>query len=772
LYVAGKEEAGNVRKTVLLLFVMVAASSSLCAQVTFSGLDLAGSDRLLFAATARWPDFGSFDTLFLADARTRRLRQLTFFPEDVQLLQDRSVLQVRNRFGVFRSAPGFGGLAPLSIFPSFVAGSQVQAGTIAPMETSPDGRYLLSIRSTSPAYGDLTLLDVAAGTQTVVSSKVEISVAALPAQWSPDSRFIVYAKAGGLYYYSLQQQADNRVLAETLRRIGDGTTASLRWGADRRLYYINGDIVFAIDPAELFTRALFAGFLKIGVVAGKIPFPFDPNSDSFWVSPDGKNMLLDKGGRNIFLFYLTLVDFHATSVPLSLPYLSLPRDTMVSKVLWSSQNVVTMLCTTLSRGVRGTAVFRLAQNATGAYGSFQRTADQGVLDVTLSPDGSQAALMTQQGVTWKDYASWQDKGKMTYVSPLHVLWLSNSELVVAGTWTTERYSLATGRRTLVAVSQPGRFGWATTGGAVEIRPNDRVLTLDEASGAWAPAASFAVGDAGTASDSYRVYLEPSTRGLYENLVMVRDAKGFGTVPLFPPESVAYEPFPATDEKVDFTNFTHGSRLRSREVSLVFNATESAEGLTSILNVLAAYKIRATFFVNGDFISRYPDAVQEIAASGHEVGSLFYAYFNMTDARFTVDRDFVKAGLARNEDDYFAATGRELSLLWHAPYYIVTSAIISAAAEMNYTYVGRDLDSLDWVASTDSNVERGIYLPAADLVERLVKLKKPGSIIPVQVGVSDGRRGDYLFQKLDIVINELARRGYSIVPVSTLIEHAK
>ncbi len=91
--------------------------------------------------------------------------------------------------------------------------------------------------------------------------------------------------------------------------------------------------------------------------------------------------------------------------------------------------------------------------------------------------------------------------------------------------------------------------------------------------------------------------------------------------------------------------------------------------------------------------------------------------------------------------------------------------------MNYTYVGRDLDSYDWVAATESNQARGIYMRAADLVERIVAQKKPGSIIPLQVGAGEGRRDDYLFQKLDILINELVRRGYDIVPVSTLIEHA-
>jgi hypothetical protein len=41
-----------------------------------------------------------------------------------------------------------------------------------------------------------------------------------------------------------------------------------------------------------------------------------------------------------------------------------------------------------------------------------------------------------------------------------------------------------------------------------------------------------------------------------------------------------------------------------------------------------------------------------------------------------------------------------------------------------------------------------------------------------VGAGEGKRDDYLFQKLDIVINELFRRGFEIVPVSTLIEHAR
>jgi len=40
--------------------------------------------------------------------------------------------------------------------------------------------------------------------------------------------------------------------------------------------------------------------------------------------------------------------------------------------------------------------------------------------------------------------------------------------------------------------------------------------------------------------------------------------------------------------------------------------DSVEGLASILEVLEEYGIRATFFVNGDALRRYSDAIREIA----------------------------------------------------------------------------------------------------------------------------------------------------------------
>jgi peptidoglycan/xylan/chitin deacetylase (PgdA/CDA1 family) len=764
-----------VRKPMLLIAgcaaALLAVVPAASAPTSFSGLDLSASDRLLFTAESRSPRLGAFSTLVLADLRSRAMRQLTFFPEEALLLRDQEVLQIRNRFGVFRTAPGFGGFAPVAGFPSFVAGSPVASGDPVPLATAPDGRSILFVRQRSAAYGDLVLLDAASGAETVVATGVELSLREPPALWSPDSRFFVYARGSTLSYFALAQLTEGRVLAEELRRVGSGRMANVRWGASGTLYYLDGSILYAIEPGELFTRALYSGYLPIGRVAGKIPFTFDPSFDSFHVAPDGRSVLLDKGGHNLFLYRLATGDFTATGNPVALPYLYLPRNTTVRRVAWSRANVITILCGAQSGGTTVTTIFRLVGEEAGAFGPFIRAAEQGVRDLVLSPDESKVALVLADGVSWKDYASWTDLGLIKRVSPLAALWIDDSQLLVAGAWTIERLRLDTGAASLVALSQVERAGH-TADGALAAQARGSSWTFDEASGTWKAVSSSALLPPSSASAAWRVYLEPSSSTSYANLVMVRDAKGFGTTPLVAPEMSASEAFPAEDEPVDFGNFSHGSRIRRREVSLVFNAMQSDEGLAVILDTLAVYGITATFFVNGEFIRRYPDAVREIADSGHEVGSAFYRAFSMVDARFAVDAAFVQEGLAVNEDAYYEATGRELALLWHAPSYLVSSDIIAAGAAMNYTYVGRDLDPKDWVAATAAGSAPGLYQSAADLVERVVAAKRPGSIVPILVGPGEGPRDDYLFQKLDLLVNELVRLGYDIVPVSALIEHAR
>ncbi|MFP4066457.1 MAG: polysaccharide deacetylase family protein [Spirochaetaceae bacterium] len=767
------------KRTATVVLLIVLAAASVHAETTFSGLDIAPDERLLFRSTSDAPDVGRYRTLFLADAETGELTQLTHFPEYMTVLPETGEIQLQNRYGVFRSDGARGPLEPVEDMPAFVNGDEIRSGHIAPARTSPDGRYVLFAREDGAASGRLVLRDRESGEETVISRNVDLDVSGPPVKWAPDSQAFVYHKSQTLYYYSLDQLVENRVMGEELRELGTGTVRNAVWGEEGTLYYISGSLVYRARGVELFPRALYRQLLEVGEVIGTLPFRFDPNFDDFHVAPDRRSLLLEKGGRNVFLLRLAGDDFFSTGSTVSSPYLFLPRNTRVKRVAWSGIGTLTLLTESAEGGGRRTRLYRMSVPSGPEDTEVEELETRGPRDMVLSPDDRTVALLFPDRVEVRDYESWETRHTVEHRRPLHLIWTGDDELVIGGMHRIERVRLGEEsgeqERQLIALSQPDGYGFGED--SAEVLVQSRGESYHYRDGAFEPAERFAVRGPRVQSERYRVYLESFDSGSYRNIVMVRDTEEPGTRRLFAAPSRRYEPLPEEGREVDFRNFVHGSRTRAREVAFTFNAIDSVEGLTTILGTLEDYDIRATFFVNGEFIRRHPGAVQEIADSGHEVGSLFYTYFDMTDARFEITEEFIKEGLAKNEDEYFDATGAELSLLWHAPYYSVSPVIIEASREMNYTYVGRDVDSLDWVPHTQDSDLAGLYRTSAQIVERILREKKPGSIIAMRVGIPGEDtpyvgRDDYLFDKLDLLIERLSERGYEIVPVSELIENAR
>jgi hypothetical protein len=145
--------------------------------------------------------------------------------------------------------------------------------------------------------------------------------------------------------------------------------------------------------------------------------------------------------------------------------------------------------------------------------------------------------------------------------------------------------------------------------------------------------------------------------------------------------------------------------------------------------------------------------------------------DLSDARYRVGADFIARGLARNEDEYFKAAGDELSLLWHAPYFKASTEIAAAAFRAGYLTVGRDVDPMDWVGRDEAKSLGISQYSASGMIDRIMNLKRPGSIIPIRLGILPGGRKDYLFLRIEVLLDALVRSGYSVVPVSTVIEHA-
>ena len=72
------------------------------------------------------------------------------------------------------------------------------------------------------------------------------------------------------------------------------------------------------------------------------------------------------------------------------------------------------------------------------------------------------------------------------------------------------------------------------------------------------------------------------------------------------------------------------------------------GVPRLLELLADYDLRATFFVPGLTAERYPDVVERIAARGHEVGHHSHSHRSAVDLGADGEREDFERALAALE----------------------------------------------------------------------------------------------------------------------------
>jgi peptidoglycan/xylan/chitin deacetylase (PgdA/CDA1 family) len=659
-------------------------------------------------------------------------------------------------------------------FPPFT-GSFTVPGVAETIVPSADGNWLLLVEPTSFARGDLVLLNSKTGTRVTVARAVERPGAAFPASWSGDSRLFVYSKSGKLYYYTVNTSAPPPE-DERYRYIGDGDINSVYW-AGESFYYLKGSALYRVHGAELFARTPYSRFLDAGAPVGKIPFEFDPAFDSFWVAPDASAMILSKGARNIF--YYPLKEPLSSDAPL--PYILTPAAVSRCTVIWDGSGASVILAFRDGKA----AAYRITDRR------FEELAAPPGSRAALSPGGQWLARWGKDGAFLFDYRAWKPVRTLSAVPVLSCVWPAADELIVGAEDRVERVSLrdAAPRKALICLSSVDEYGFEKNGNRILARSGDTWYATDGvlpwteiplSPAASAPTASpVTLGEISLVSSLFRVYLEEWRSGFFSNMPMVRNLSGTGTFPLFPVIGIARESgLPAESAVLARTKdgtseiagvFTHGSR-DLKKVAVCFDLYDDDTGLYRTLDVLSRCGAKASFFLNGEFIRRHPERAAEIAAAGHEIGSMFYAPLDLSDSRFRITEEFIARGLARNEDEYHKATGRELSLIWHPPWYSLSPEIALHAAAAGYRTVGRDIDPGDWISGENARRIGMERLFAADMIDGIMDsldFLKGGSIIPVRLGLLPGGGNDYLFNKLELLFDALIRSGYEIVPVSGL-----
>jgi peptidoglycan-N-acetylglucosamine deacetylase len=114
----------------------------------------------------------------------------------------------------------------------------------------------------------------------------------------------------------------------------------------------------------------------------------------------------------------------------------------------------------------------------------------------------------------------------------------------------------------------------------------------------------------------------------------------------------------------------------------------------VLDMLDALGIKATFFVLGVQVRKFPDLAREIVARGHSIQVHGYSHTNfarLSDAR-------LRAEVARTSDLIFEATGVRPTCV-RPPYGSTNRRVTAVIAEMGLQQVIWDLNSVDYSAKT-------------------------------------------------------------------------
>ncbi len=189
-------------------------------------------------------------------------------------------------------------------------------------------------------------------------------------------------------------------------------------------------------------------------------------------------------------------------------------------------------------------------------------------------------------------------------------------------------------------------------------------------------------------------------------------------------------------------------IEESKVALSFDTAYGNEDVPAILDILAAYKVKATFFMTGEWVDKYPEDVKAIAKAGHNLGNHSENHKRMTE----LSKEECLQEIMTLHDAVKELTGSEMNL-FRAPYGDYNNTLIGAAKECGYYTIQWDVDSMDW---KDYGVD--------GIINKTVNNKKldNGSIILMHVGAK------YTPEALELVIVGLQDRGYELVPISELI----
>ncbi|MHA7965730.1 polysaccharide deacetylase family protein [Paenibacillus sp. CAU 1782] len=201
-----------------------------------------------------------------------------------------------------------------------------------------------------------------------------------------------------------------------------------------------------------------------------------------------------------------------------------------------------------------------------------------------------------------------------------------------------------------------------------------------------------------------------------------------------------------------TFMLNGSRDQMK-VALTFDDVPDPRFTPAILDVLARYRICATFFVVGERAAKHPELVARMMREGHVIGN--HSYNHAVFSKLTLDQ--FQWQLGKTNEILYRITGKKPTLL-RPPYGELLTSQVKWSNERGYTVVNWDVDSEDWRNNPDSSL----------VIANIRKTLQPGSIILQHAGGGEGQDLSGTINALPPLIEWLQGKGYSLVTLPELL----
>ncbi len=183
-----------------------------------------------------------------------------------------------------------------------------------------------------------------------------------------------------------------------------------------------------------------------------------------------------------------------------------------------------------------------------------------------------------------------------------------------------------------------------------------------------------------------------------------------------------------------------------KASISFDAAWGNEDTKQLIDILQKYDVKATFFVVGQWVDKYPESVKALSDAGHEIMSHSDTHPHMPQ----LSAENMRAEIRNTADKIEKITGAKPTL-FRPPYGDYNNMLIDVLREEGVYCIQWDVDSLDWKD-----------LPSEEIATRVIGKMKPGSIALFHNAAKNTPAS------LPAILEAMKEKGIELVPISELI----